>query len=357
VNRFALLVLAPLCLSLQLDTASAQGRRWQPPEGVSWTRDVVYATGGERELQLDVLEPEQAPDALRPALIYVHGGGWARGDKRAGLGLNAEFAAKGYYTVTVQYRLTHEAIYPAQIQDVKAAVRWIRAQAEAKHIDPDRIGIWGHSAGGHLASLAATAGDATELEGLGGHAGLSSRVACVVDVFGPTDLTHFRFEPDSRWSASARQLLKAFLGGPHEEKLELATQASPVHFVTPDDPPVLIVHGTADPLVPFRQAELFHGALQEAGVDVTLVAVDGRPRRSTSGSPASSPGTSRAPRSRSRAAPSCPAPSNAGTWGPRRAYSSSCSSPSQPSPPTSKTSPRLRTRLSGYGCAPRRAAS
>jgi acetyl esterase/lipase len=275
VKRFALLVLIPLCLLTQPETATAQGRRWQPPAGVEWTRDVVYGQGGGRELKLDVLEPAQAPETLRPALIYVHGGGWARGDKRAGLGLNAEYAARGYYTVTVQYRLTHEAIYPAQIEDVKAAVRWVRAQAAAKRIDPARIGIWGHSAGGHLASLAATAGDVDALEGRGGHSDQASRVACVVDVFGPTDLTRFEFDPDSRWSASARQLLKAFLGGPHEERLDLAAQASPVEYVTPDDPPVLIVHGTADPLVPFRQAELFQSALQQAGVDVTLVAVEG----------------------------------------------------------------------------------
>ena len=176
-----------------------------------------------------------------------------------------------YVGASVGYRLSGEAIWPAQIHDCKAAIRWLRANAEKYSIDPQRIGVWGGSAGGHLVNMLGTSGDVKELEGDCGSPEQSSRVSCVVPFCGPTNfLAPKRFEGGKRPSA-----VDLLLGGTIEEKQDLAKQASPITYVSPDDPPFLIVHGTADRTVPFEQAEMFDDALRKAGVDVTFVKIVG----------------------------------------------------------------------------------
>jgi acetyl esterase/lipase len=235
-------------------------------------RDVVYGDGGGRPLKLDLVLPQPAPDEPLPLVVFIHGGGWRGGDKAGGIARVAPLVATGDYVgATIGYRLSGEATWPAQIHDCKAAIRWLRANADRYHIDPQRIGVWGSSAGGHLVNMLGTSGGVAELEGSGGSAEHSSRVSCVVPFCGPTNfLAPRRFEGGR--SPSAVDLL---LGGSIQDKQDAAREASPITYVSADDPPFLIVHGTDDQTVPFEQAEMFYDALKKAGVDATFVRITG----------------------------------------------------------------------------------
>ncbi len=179
-----------------------------------------------------------------------------------------------YAAATINYRLSGEATWPAQIHDCKAAIRWLRANAPKYGIDPDRIGVIGASAGGHLAALLGTSGGIATLEGdLGTHAGVSSRVKCVVDQFGPSDLLAMGDYP-SRIDHNAPESPESkLIGGALPEHKDVARAASPITYVSRDDPPFLIFHGTEDPLVPFNQSERLAEALKAAGVSCTFVNV------------------------------------------------------------------------------------
>jgi len=250
----------------------APAARPRLPDSVTFEPDIVYGDAGGRPLKLDLVLPKASGDQLRPLIVFIHGGGWRSGDKAGGVARVVPFVATGNYVgASIGYRLSGEAIWPAQIHDCKAAIRWLRANAAKYRIDPERIGVWGSSAGGHLVNMLGTSGDVKELEGECGSPEASSRVQCVVPFCGPANfLATRRFEGGR--SPSAVDLL---LGGKLDDKQELAKQASPITYVTKDDPPFLIVHGTADNTVPFEQAEMFSEALKKAGVDVTLVKVLG----------------------------------------------------------------------------------
>ena len=248
------------------------------PDSVVVERDVEYGKAGQRPLKLDLVRPRKPSDKPLPVIVFVHGGGWRGGDKSNGVWNVLPFVAGGnYFGASVGYRLSGEAIWPAQIHDCKAAIRWLKANAKKYNLDPDRIGVWGSSAGGHLVSLLGTSGDVKELEGDCGSPDQSSRVACVVDFCGPSDfLAAARFQrqglPSPALANSPESLL---LGGPIDEKKDLARQASPVTYASADDPPFLIVHGTEDPLVPLKQAELLQAALKKAGASATLLKIRG----------------------------------------------------------------------------------
>jgi acetyl esterase/lipase len=243
------------------------------PDGVVLEADIVYGKAGERELHLDLVRPEKEPTKPLPVIAFIHGGGWRNGNKRGGVGNVAALVATGNYIgVSIEYRLTGEAIWPAQINDCKAAIRWLRANAATYHIDPDRIAVWGGSAGGHLVSLLGTSGDVADLEGNNGNSGYSSRVNAVVDYCGPSDLLAFI---DSEVMQKPDSPLALLFGGPVQEHKAEAKQASPVTYVTSDDPSFLVVHGTVDPLVPLAQAETLTTALKKAGVPVTFIRMEG----------------------------------------------------------------------------------
>ncbi len=251
---FGLALVAPL---------AAQERQNAPRfENVNVERDVQYGAAGDRALLLDVYRPAKPSGKRLPAVVFIHGGGWQGGNKSSG-SVVAPFAASGNYVgFSIGYRLSGEAIWPAQIHDCKAAIRWIRANAEKYGVDPDRIGVWGSSAGGHLVSLLGTSGDVAELEGNNGSAGVSSRVTCVVDYCGPADFPTFDHPAATR-----------LFGGSREGKEAELKIASPLTHVSKDDPPFLVVHGTKDTTVPISQAEKFAAALDKAGVDVTLIRI------------------------------------------------------------------------------------
>ena len=237
--------------------------------------DIEYAKAGDISLQLDVLKPKVESDKPRPVIVWIHGGGWQNGDKSSGLGRLGSYVASGDYVgVSVGYRLTDKGSWPAQIHDCKAAIRWVRANADKLGIDPDRIGVWGSSAGGHLVSHLGSSGDVKEVEGNLGTpslaaGGVSSRVACVVDFCGPSDFPNFEI------TSGARSPISKLLGGLPIDKPEAAKEASPITYVTKDDPPHLIVHGTDDRTVPFDQGVRLHEAQKKVGIDSTFVKIEG----------------------------------------------------------------------------------
>lgn len=231
-------------------------------------RDVVFGKGGDVDLKLDLAMPRDG-DGLFPAVLCIHGGGWRGGDRQQMSASIAAFAGRGYVAVTPDYRLVPKGRFPAQIEDCKAAVRWLRANAKTYKINPDRIGAIGFSAGGHLACLLGTSDKNDGLEGTGGNAEQSSRLQAVVSFFGPTDFT-------VPWEKSTEDtFLIPFLNGTRADKANTYKKASPITYATKDDPPFLFIHGTEDRLVPLAQSKLLAEKLQSLGVSATVIEVKG----------------------------------------------------------------------------------
>ncbi len=250
------------------------------PDSVQLVADVPYADSDNRRQTLDLLVPKAESDKPRPVIAFIHGGAWRAGDKRQALPRVARFASSGEYAaVSIGYRLSGEAQWPAQIHDCKAAIRWIKANAEKYNLDPDKIGVWGTSAGGHLVAVLGTSGGVEAMDGsLGPHTDQSTNVACVADFFGPTDFLKMTEGalPSSRFDHDSPQSPESLLiGGAIHDHPEKVATANPITYITDDDPPFLIVHGSADPTVPFNQSQLIHAALQEAKVPTTLVTIEG----------------------------------------------------------------------------------
>lgn len=242
------------------------------PDNVIIERDVEYGRAGDRPLLLDIVRPKTAPEKPLPLVVFIHGGGWRHGDKTSGTRRVALLVATGNYIgASIGYRLTGEAKWPAQIHDCKAAIRWLRVNAEKYGIDPQRIAVWGSSAGGHLVNMLGTSGGVKELEGANGSPEASSRVRCVIDFCGPSNF----LAPEKMEGGRKPSAVTALLGGEPEDKKELAKEASPITYVSRDDPPFLIVHGTEDEIVPLQQAEMLNEALKKAGVDVTFIKIEG----------------------------------------------------------------------------------
>ena len=236
-------------------------------------RDVEYANGG-KALLLDMYLPK-AQGQLLPVIVWIHGGGWRAGSKD--LCSAMPLSGQGYAVVSINYRLTGEAPFPAQIHDCKAAIRWVRSHAREYGFDPDRVGVWGSSAGGHLVALMGTSGGVKELEGdVGGNLEQSSRVQAVCDFCGPASFRREDFEDDQTVRVgNGLEVVELLLGGPLKENGEKARLASPVEHASKDDPPFLIVHGEKDSVVPVKHGQLMAEALQKAGVEVTLRIVPG----------------------------------------------------------------------------------
>jgi acetyl esterase/lipase len=235
--------------------------------GMRISRDLAYVEGGHERQKLDLYRPEAASELL-PVVVWVHGGAWRGGSKDRCPA--QRLVARGYAVASINYRLSQHATFPAQIEDGKAAVRWLRAHAQEYGLDPRRFGVWGASAGGHLVALLGTAGDVKELEGQLGNPKQSSRVQCVVDWFGPTDFLKMGGTHNDPASPESR-----LIGGSIQQNAEKAARANPIRYVTPDDPPFLIVHGEHDPTVPIGQSELLEAALKAARVDVTFLRLPG----------------------------------------------------------------------------------
>jgi acetyl esterase/lipase len=265
-----------LGLFLPLSVAAAQqGQQPEPPrlpEGVTAHRDMAYVTKGHERQKLDLYIPKDGTNL--PLIINIHGGAFKGGSKE--MGVPFEYLAQGYAVASINYRLSQHAVFPAQIEDCKAAVRWLRANAATYHIAPDRFAAMGSSAGGHLASMLGTTGDVKEFD-VGENLQVSSRVQAVVDYFGPTDFVQMDAHrpPGGQVHDSADSPESLLVGGPIQQNKDKVAKANPITYVTKDDPPFLICHGDADPLVPCHQSELLEAALKKAGVPVTFHTVKG----------------------------------------------------------------------------------
>jgi acetyl esterase/lipase len=220
----------------------------EPPADVAFEKDVVYGKGGGADLVLDISRPKDATNQLLPCVAVIHGGGWSAGNKTQHDDVTWNFARKGYVCATVGYRLAPAHRFPAQVNDVKCAVRYLRANASKYGLDPQRIGAVGFSAGAHLSMMLGTMDKDDGLEGDGGWPDQSSKVQAVVSYFGPTDLAASDI-PDA-----SRGIVKNFIGGTPVEKPREYRQASPLTYVSPGDAPMLLFQGTKDPLVPHTQA-------------------------------------------------------------------------------------------------------
>ncbi len=239
--------------------------------------DLKYGDAAGGGQTLDLYLPEAANISL-PLIIWVHGGGWLGGDKGdcPALGM----VARGYAVASLNYRLSTEAIFPAQIQDCKGAIRWLRAHARKYRLDTDRFGAWGASAGGHLVALLGTSGEVREIEGdIGGNLDQTSGVQCVIDWFGPTDMSVFfqqaakgtnvfKGDPD-------RSPITTLFGGLMRDHMDLVRLANPITFIRKNNPPFLIMHGDHDPIVPLGQSEILAEALKQNGVDVQFEVLEG----------------------------------------------------------------------------------
>ncbi|MDB5289299.1 MAG: alpha/beta hydrolase [Phycisphaerales bacterium] len=235
---------------------------------IIFEQGIEYANPDNQHLKLDMARPKEDAGA-RPAVVCIHGGGFRAGDRNGYDGLCKKLAEHGYVAVTVTYRLSPKYQFPAAVQDVKTAVRWLRANAEKYHVDPERIAALGGSAGGHLAQYLGVTGDVRRFDG-DEYPGVSSKVQCVINYFGPSDFTKSYGK-----SVDAAEVLPLFLGADVEHAREKHIIASPLYWVTPDAAPTLLLHGTEDKYVAYEQATWIYERLKAAGVDVELLTLQG----------------------------------------------------------------------------------
>jgi acetyl esterase/lipase len=259
----------PAALFAALWTGTAFAAELVVPDNVMFERGLEYANPDGQHLQLNLARPKAATAPL-PAVICIHGGGFRAGHRDGNNALCLKLAQRGFVAATVSYRLAPKYQFPAAVHDVKAAVRWLRANAEKYHIDAARIGVAGDSAGGHLAQFLGVTANVKEFEGEGGNAGQSSRVACVVNRYGPSDFTKSYGK-----SVDAAEVLPLFLGGDLKTALPRHIRSSPLNWVTPDAAPTLILHGTEDKYVAYEQGMWMRDRLQACSVEVELVTFEG----------------------------------------------------------------------------------
>ncbi|MFN4257846.1 MAG: alpha/beta hydrolase fold domain-containing protein [Gemmataceae bacterium] len=235
-------------------------------------RDIEYARVGDERLLLDLYLPATA--GKPPLIVWVHGGAWRAGSKKD-MPLSA-LLDHGYAIASVDYRLSATAPFPAQVHDIKAAIRYLRAQAASHGYDATRVAIAGASAGGHLAALVGVSNGHAELEGeVGPHRDQSSDVQAIVDYFGPTNLTTILAQSTPHGLKVRVPALQLLLRGQPDQVPDLARLASPVYHVDKSDPPLLMIHGDQDPQVPINQAHELHGAYKQHRLPATLEVIHG----------------------------------------------------------------------------------
>lgn len=236
-------------------------------------KDLVYQTGGHERQKLDLYLPADAKGPL-PLILWIHGGGWQAGSKQSCLPLQQGYVGRGYAVASLGYRLSGHATFPAQIQDCRAAIRWLRVHAAEYRLDPERFAVWGSSAGGHLAAMVGTVDDSEGFD-VGDNLEVSARVQAVCDYYGPTDFKAFVTTPGYEGHAKPDSPESKLIGGTVLEHPDRIRAVNPITYVTPQDPPFLIVHGEQDRTVPPGQSLLLHEALVKAGVSSHLHRIEG----------------------------------------------------------------------------------
>lgn len=239
------------------------------PENIRVSRDLIYKETPEKTLKLDIYHLDQV-NTPQPLLVFIHGGSWKKGDKDDYRKYLVDYANKGYITATVAYRFSQEAIFPAAMDDVVCAVKWLKSHAEDYHIDPDRVAVIGGSAGGHLAMLLGYHGNDPDYRGECDSLEADASVKAIVNLYGPVDLTtDFAINHPS---------VKQLIGADYSTATQAVYEAcSPIQYITSDDPPTLTFHGTLDEIVPIVQADMLDKALQEENVPSFYHRLDGWP--------------------------------------------------------------------------------
>ena len=264
--RIASLCSVVVCLAAMSQLLSAAP---QVPDSVIWEEGIEYSNPDDQHLQLNLARPKSGTGPF-PAIICIHGGGFRAGKRDGYDNLCVRLAERGYVAATITYRLAPKYQFPAAVHDTKAAVRWIRANAKKYQIDPNRIGVTGGSAGGHLAQFLGVTANVPQFEGTGGHPNESSAVTCVVNVYGPSDFTQSYGK-----SVDAHEVLPLWFGGNLESKRALHIQGSPLYWVTPNSAPTLCIHGTEDKYVAHEQAVWLVDKLKASAVEAELVTLEG----------------------------------------------------------------------------------
>lgn len=239
------------------------------PDTVVWEEGREYAVAGGETLRLNMARPKTG-DGPFPAVVCIHGGGFRAGKRESHDQRCITLAGHGYVAVTVSYRLAPTHQFPAAVHDVKAAVRWLRANAKTCRIDPERIGALGTSAGGSLAQLLGVTAHVPRFEGDGGNPGQSSGVSCVVNIYGANDFTKSYGS-----SKDAHEVLPLWFGGDLSTQRGRHIEGSALYWVTPDSAPTRCIHGTEDTLVPLEQSQWLVERLQAATVEADLVVLQG----------------------------------------------------------------------------------
>lgn len=250
-RRIGLAALAMVAL-LAAGAASVHARQGAVPDSVALEEDITYATADGTPLRLDLARPK-AGNGPFPLVVCIHGGGWQAGSKADFRSLIVGLAGQGVAAASVQYRLAPKHPYPAQFDDVKAALAYLREHAKEKGIDPDRVATVGGSAGGHLALMLAT--------------DPALKVRAAVSLAGPTDLT--------RSFPEATDRIVRDLVGPVADPAKARRDASPIHRIGPGIAPILMIHGDKDEIVPYDQATTMRDALQKSGQEVVLITIPG----------------------------------------------------------------------------------
>lgn len=262
-------IASAICTSIPEFAQAQKPKKIAVPENIIFVPNIEYSNPDGQHLQLDMARPKTG-DGPFPAIACIHGGGFRAGTRQGYDGLCIRLAQQGYIAVTASYRLAPKYQFPAAIHDVKAAIRWLRANAKKYKIDPDRIGVTGGSAGGHLAQFLGVTADLKRFEGDGGNAEQSSQVACVVNYYGPSDFTKSYGK-----SVDAAEVLPLWLGGNLEQARPKHILASPLYWVTPNAAPTLCIHGTEDKYVAHEQAVWLIDKLKAAGVEAELLTLEG----------------------------------------------------------------------------------
>jgi acetyl esterase/lipase len=279
-NLWTIVLLSIFCISLTFaaETAPARPQPKPPvvtpvPAGVKALKDLEYGKIGDRKLLLNLFLPEKAEGKL-PVIVWIHGGGWRSGSKEDCTALGDGFVQKGFAVASVGYRLSDEALFPAQIEDCKSAVRWLRANADKYNLDADHIGAWGSSAGGHLVALMGTTGDIKDFD-KGDNLQYSSAVQAVCDYYGPVDFQTFVTTPGYERHAGPESAETKLIGGTVMENQEKAKKVSATTYVSKSAAPFLIIHGDKDPTVPIDQSKMFSDMLKKENVEAEFYTIPG----------------------------------------------------------------------------------
>ena len=284
-HPFQIIALLILSVSTVLSTSQAGAQSVatefvEVANGYSLTPNITYMRAGGEDLKLDLYRPRGVTGA-NPTLIYYHGGGWTNGNKESSALTFLPYLEMGWTVVNVEYRLADVAHAPAAVEDCRCALRWVYRNAERYGFDLDAIVVTGNSAGGHLAlttgMLPASAGMDSQCPGdrqrawsTGSVSTAELKVAAIINWYGIADVESLMDGPPG----SSGNFTEAWLGSASNRR-ETAKRVSPMNYVRPDLPPILTVHGSSDPTVPYAQSVRLHQALQEAGVTNELVTVTG----------------------------------------------------------------------------------